>query len=66
MWTRAFEDEGEEEVERETAASGEPEYAFDGFDIEFSKRVVLTAVQAPRGQGANGDRRSIHALRRDS
>ena len=66
MWTRAFEDEdeSEEEVERPSAA-GEPEYAFDGFDIEFSERVVLTAAQAPRGNGANGDRRSVPVLRGD-
>jgi hypothetical protein len=59
MWTRSFEDEAEdrdEETGREAAAADEPEYAFDGYEIEFSQRIVLTAVQPPRGGGASGDR----------
>ena len=47
MYSRAFEEEEETEagvLDEETAppAGEEPEYSFEGYDVDFSTKVMLT------------------------
>ena len=55
MWVSAFSDEEEAEAEdeNETTSPEEAEYNFEGFNIEFSEKVVLMPAGAP-GAAANG------------
>jgi hypothetical protein len=47
MYTRAFEDEEEkQETSDRSEELEQPEYEFEGFDIQFSKKIMLTPVAA--------------------
>ncbi len=51
MLVTQFTDDDEEEAPGETTV---PEYAFDGFNIEFSEKIALTPLNPSRGTVAQG------------
>ena len=55
MWSSAFSEEEEEETEDGdgTTSPAEAEYNFEGFNIEFSEKVVLMPASGP-GKASNG------------
>lgn len=54
MYARQFEDEEEDSPVSALVEKGEPEYAFDGFEIEFSEKIALTPLTPKRGPVAYG------------
>jgi hypothetical protein len=57
MWSRPFDDESDAVTEESEAAAEDADYTFEGFNIEFSTKVALTAAASPHGgPGGNGKR----------
>ena len=53
MYSRSYEDEEEQEQEEDRTSSEkeEAEYEFEGFEIQFSKKIMLTPASVEPKKG---------------
>ena len=51
---RSFEDDEEDDAGATAPATDEPEYAFEGFNIDFSTKVMLTPPTPVKPGNGNG------------
>lgn len=56
MFARSFADEEEDDSRPERGSAGEqqPDYVFEGFDVEFSEKIALTPAAIGRGAQEKG------------